>query len=208
MAKITKVPNGPLVKKKGPFKGSTLKAGGKIKKAVNGTTTTQTTTPPVKSWNQMSVAERIAKRDNLNAKGRGVFSKYMDSTLTADFAKGAERRGLTVEQYAKKVKNDDKVKFSEVSGGCGFGKERTGCARSENQRERWLNQERNRKNGGPIKKAKSGAMIKRADGSTSQRGLWDNLRSKAAQNKKTGAKPKAPSKAMLTQEKKIKAKGK
>ncbi len=35
--KITKVPNGPLIKKKGPFKGSTLKSGGKIKKAQNGT---------------------------------------------------------------------------------------------------------------------------------------------------------------------------
>lgn len=60
------------------------------------------------------------------------------------------------------------------------------------------------------KKMKSGGkeMIKRADGSYSQRGLWDNLRSKAAKNKATGAKPKAPSKAMLTQEKKIKAKSK
>jgi hypothetical protein len=48
-------------------------------------------------------------------------------------------------------------------------------------------------------------MMKRADGSVSQRGLWDNLRSKAAQNKKSGAKPKAPTKAMLSQEKKIKA---
>ena len=58
-------------------------------------------------------------------------------------------------------------------------------------------------------KAKGGKeMIKRADGSYSQRGLWDNLRKKAAQNKKTGAKPKAPTKAMLTQERKIKAKGK
>lgn len=55
---------------------------------------------------------------------------------------------------------------------------------------------------------KNGGMIKRADGSYSKRGLWDNLRSKAAQNKKTGAKPKAPTKAMLTQEKKIKAKTK
>jgi len=36
MAKITKVPNGPLIKKKGPFKGSTLKTGGKIKKAQDG----------------------------------------------------------------------------------------------------------------------------------------------------------------------------
>jgi hypothetical protein len=56
-------------------------------------------------------------------------------------------------------------------------------------------------------KAKNG-MLKRADGSYSKRGLWDNLRSKAAKNKATGAKPKAPSKAMLSQEKKIKAKGK
>ena len=33
MGKITKVPNGPLIKKKGPFKGSTLKSGGMIKRA-------------------------------------------------------------------------------------------------------------------------------------------------------------------------------
>ena len=33
---ITKVPNGPLIKKKGEFKGSTLKAGGKVKKAMLG----------------------------------------------------------------------------------------------------------------------------------------------------------------------------
>jgi hypothetical protein len=33
---ITPVPNGPLIKKKGPFKGSTLKAGGTIKKAQMG----------------------------------------------------------------------------------------------------------------------------------------------------------------------------
>lgn len=49
-------------------------------------------------------------------------------------------------------------------------------------------------------------MLKRKDGSVSPRGLWDNLRAKAAQNKKTGAKPKAPSAALLKQEKKIKAK--
>ena len=63
--------------------------------------------------------------------------------------------------------------------------------------------------GGKLTKAKSGKdMLKRADGSVSQRGLWDNLRNKAAKNKASGAKPKAPSKAMLSQEKKIKAKGK
>lgn len=51
-------------------------------------------------------------------------------------------------------------------------------------------------------------LLKRKDGSKSPRGLWDNLRSKAAQNKKTGAKPKAPTKQMLKQEKKIKAEAK
>ena len=44
-------------------------------------------------------------------------------------------------------------------------------------------------------------MIKRADGSVSQRGLWDNIRA----NKGSGKKPTA---AMLKQEKKIKAKSK
>jgi hypothetical protein len=48
-------------------------------------------------------------------------------------------------------------------------------------------------------------MIKRKDGSTSPRGLWDNLRDKAAQNKKTGAKPKAPTAAMEKQKQIIKS---
>ena len=45
---------------------------------------------------------------------------------------------------------------------------------------------------------KAGGMIKRADGSMSKRGLWDNIRA----NKGSGKKPTA---AMLKQEKKIKA---
>lgn len=48
---------------------------------------------------------------------------------------------------------------------------------------------------------KAGGMIKRADGSTSRRGLWDNIRA----NKGSG---KKPTKQMLVQEKKIKAKSK
>ena len=52
------------------------------------------------------------------------------------------------------------------------------------------------------KTAKKGIkMMKRADGSVSQRGLWDNIRA----NKGSGKKPTA---AMLKQEKKIKAKAK
>lgn len=52
-----------------------------------------------------------------------------------------------------------------------------------------------------LNKAKGGAMIKRADGSYSRRGLWDNIRA----NKGSG---KKPTKQMLQQEKKIKAKSK
>jgi len=53
--------------------------------------------------------------------------------------------------------------------------------------------------GGKVTKAKAGKqMIKRADGSYSQRGLWDNIRA----NKGSGKKPTAQ---MLKQEKKIKA---
>lgn len=58
------------------------------------------------------------------------------------------------------------------------------------------------KDGGKLSKAKGGKeMIKRADGSYSQRGLWDNIRAKKGSGKK-------PTAAMLKQEKKIKAKSK
>ena len=48
---------------------------------------------------------------------------------------------------------------------------------------------------------KDGGMLKRKDGSTSQRGLWDNIRAAKGSGKK-------PTAAMLKQEKKIKAKTK
>jgi hypothetical protein len=60
------------------------------------------------------------------------------------------------------------------------------------------------------KKFKSGGkqMLKRADGSVSQRGLWDNIRAAAKRNKAAGKRGKKPTAAMLKQERKIKAKGK
>jgi hypothetical protein len=51
-------------------------------------------------------------------------------------------------------------------------------------------------------------MIKRKDGSVSQRGLWDNIRAAAKKNKAAGKPGKKPTSAMLKQEKKIKAKSK
>jgi len=120
--KITPVPNGPLIKKKGPFKGSTLKAGGKIKKAMLG-----------------AIMGMAGGKDN------PIYKKTTDL------------RGKL--------------------GGAALGM--PGMK--------------------PI--VKNGKMIKRADGSTSKRGLWDNIR----KNKGSG---KKPTKQMLVQEKKIKAKSK
>jgi len=58
-------------------------------------------------------------------------------------------------------------------------------------------------------KAKGGKeMIKRADGSYSQRGLWDNIRAAAKRNKAAGKAGKKPTAAMLKQERRIKAKSK
>ncbi len=62
----------------------------------------------------------------------------------------------------------------------------------------------------PKKKMKSGGkqMLKRADGSYSQRGLWDNIRAAAKRNKAAGRPGKKPTAAMLKQERRIKAKSK
>jgi len=57
------------------------------------------------------------------------------------------------------------------------------------------------KDGSVTYKYKSGGMLKRADGSYSKRGLWDNIRA----NRGSGKKPTA---AMLKQERKIKSKTK
>jgi hypothetical protein len=59
----------------------------------------------------------------------------------------------------------------------------------------------------PMDKKRSGGkvMLKRADGSVSQKGLWDNIRNAAKKNKAAGKPGKKPTAQMLKQEKKIKA---
>lgn len=47
-------------------------------------------------------------------------------------------------------------------------------------------------------------MLKRKDGSYSKRGLWDNIRKKAAENKAAGKTGKEPTQEMLKQDAKIK----
>lgn len=51
-------------------------------------------------------------------------------------------------------------------------------------------------------------LIKRADGSYSQRGLWDNIRAKAKKNKRSGKKSNEPTDEILKQAEKIKANSK
>lgn len=120
MGKITKVPNGPLIKKKGPYAGSTLKAGGKVKKAMVG-----------------AIMSMAGGKDNpIYKKTTAMRGKLGSAALGMPGMK-------------------------------------------------------------PI--VKNGKMLKRADGSYSKRGLWDNIRA----NKGSGKKPTAE---MLKQERKIKSK--
>jgi hypothetical protein len=185
MAKITKVPNGPLIKKKGPFKGSTLKTGGTIKKAQTGDTLS------VKK--PMTYAEKRAAQEIVKQQNREKRENVLNRNAAA--------RGMTREQVQAQQEKDKKKPDACVEGLRGVGKDNEGCSGSQAASERRVRKEARRKNGGPVKKAKAGAMIKRADGSFSKPGLWDNIRA----NKGSG---KKPTKQMLVQEKKIKAKSK
>ena len=151
--KITPVPNGPLIKKKGIYAGSTLKSGGKIKKAKSGaasTTTTKTTEP---------IGVKFLK-EGKNFKA----------------------------QVTKKVSGKNAT-YEGVSPNMNFAQELA------------INKSLTRPADSLRTVKKNGGMLKRADGSYSKRGLWDNIRA----NKGSG---KKPTKQMLQQEKKIKAKSK
>jgi hypothetical protein len=214
--KITPVPNGPLIKKKGPFKGSGLKSGGTIKKAQNGTSEYSDPKPlfdKIKRTKDSIDNARIkleekkfkSKMEYLNGKLKNEQSmmntKKVKKAKAGAMIKRAQNGDTTTVKKPKVdgfFKNIDK-KLIKKSDTTEFYKGR----KSKIMDDGFFK--------GPKVKStglKNGGLIKRADGSMSRRGLWDNLRSKAAQNKKTGAKPKSPTKAMLTQEKKIKAKGK
>jgi hypothetical protein len=283
--KITPVPNGPLIKKKGPFKGSTLKSGGTIKKAQAGKRV------PVKSVSTLTPAGTTV---DTKPKGRDLTSSEMTRLTSVPKTQKDRSNAVSLMSYNNYVKNPKQ----------GFQKAGLSFDDWNNaERERTMKNSRNNpepkeergffggssgpkspckggkcsglnsssRNGSTIKKAKSGAsttttkttnpigikffkegknykaqvtkkvgdknatyegispnmdfakvlankkaltnpadslrtrknggMLKRADGSYSKRGLWDNIRA----NKGSG---KKPTKQMLVQEKKIKAKSK
>jgi len=208
--KITPVPNGPLIKKKGPFKGSTLKAGGTIKKAQMGSSMfkdnpiyKKTTDlrgkigsaalgmpgmkPVVKNGSKIKKAQQGIVTPNVRA---AAMAKRQENIRKRDsiLDRNAAARGMTREQVQSlqsKQKN-----MSDQGPSAGDNSSSSG-AKSPCK-------------GGfctGLNKSKNGSMLKRADGSMSRHGLWDSIRA----NKGSG---KKPTKQMLVQEKKIKAKTK
>lgn len=106
----------------------------------------------------------------------------------------------------KNTPKGEKSSMKEVRTIKGFLK---GASRSKPAQPNEQEIERERKKTLETMKAKNGKqMIKRADGSYSQRGLWDNIRAAAKRNKAAGKPGKKPTAAMLKQERKIKAKSK
>lgn len=240
--KITKVPNGPLIKKKGPFKGSTLKKGGVIKKAQSGKYITKeddkyTVTRKIKTKGgpryyqgvspNMSFADELAlnksitkpadsiPKSKLTPRALEMMNQKNGGAIKKAQAGKRVTRYMTDEEYKKETDSLSK-RFRKIDPGFsispkGSGKNtdpgftKTPENYNPNIKRRRVTSEdgvlQYLKNGNKIKKAKAGGMIKRADGSYSRRGLWDNIRA----NKGSG---KKPTKQMLQQEKKIKAKSK
>jgi hypothetical protein len=211
MRKITKVPNGPLIKKKGPFKGSTLKNGGPVKKEQRVIAKDNTRVANNFNVSKLLRQEKDAKR--LKSDVKRVTRPY---TVIAKPDPEAMFPGDSIRYYTGQRGGVGVPYIRDVAGSKGglLGiNTRTSdaeFAKASRDKKNFrtyqdttavkANFEKN-KNGGKVTKAKSGAMIKRADGSMSRRGLWDNIRA----NKGSGKKPTA---AMLKQERKIKAKTK
>jgi hypothetical protein len=216
--KITPVPNGPLIKKKGPYAGSTLKSGGKIKKAQGGEYLTKegntyTSTKKVNTKNgpryyqgkspSMSFSREIASdkarkindsipKAKLSARALEVMNNKNGGTMKKKAQNGTSQYSDPKPLFDKINKSKDSVNNAMLKLKEEKFKSKMKYSKSKLKNEQSIMN---------TKKAKAGAMIKRADGSYSKRGLWDNIRA----NKGSGKKPTAE---MLKQERKIKAKSK
>ena len=166
---------------------------------------------------KLSPQQKRAQMDSIASVKRAEIVRKKDSILNRQAAaKGMTREQQRAQQLADKKKPDAKLdglqtskanKRCDTKGSCTTGATMGGDSLKDVK-----------KNGGKItpvpngplvkKKGpfkgstlKAGGMIKRADGSMSRHGLWDSIR----ENKGSG---KKPTKQMLVQEKKIKAKSK
>jgi hypothetical protein len=300
--KITPVPNGPLIKKKGPYAGSTLKTGGKIKKAQDGFNkikpgTKQTTPkyhipesrfvitndtakvkptrwinnpmPPskdkekfpmpsealmdsvskasVRNIDTSKLMKKKAQTGGTIKKAQNGTSQYSDPKPLFDKIKKSkdsldnamfkleEKKFKSKMDYLKsKLKNkESEMNTKKAKAGAMIKRAQNGESFTKDGNEYTYTKQVTRPEGKrkyegksidqatamkianfkirnnpsdslrtvkPVIK-KNGGLIKRADGSMSKRGLWDNIRA----NKGSG---KKPTKQMLVQERKIKAKSK
>jgi hypothetical protein len=236
--KITPVPNGPLIKKKGPYAGSTLKSGGTIKKAQTGGTYYASSKGRVGRLSGSKIGDNISAVQNESidttgySKGKKEFIKTKKRTfekpssekvkredvpnVISNLKKGAtQKMDLRTPNQKKKSKMKAGGKIKKGQEGFKIGKYTYTIKKPANdtikkpERTIWVNNpmppSKTKKTGidalvdRATRDYKTGGMIKRADGSYSKRGLWDNIRA----NKGSGKKPTA---AMLKQERKIKAK--
>jgi hypothetical protein len=182
---MTKVPNGPLIKKTGKFKGSTLKNGGPIKKETNTVSKDNTSTGPKRNFSKDVSGERI-----LTAKKNRSYENSLNNKAAQKRKESTNADMLSIEL----MMSDNNFNRSKIA-------DKLSAERKKSADSLTSVVNKNKINPKYKPALKTGGMIKRADGSMSKPGLWDNIR----KNKGSG---KKPTKQMLVQEKKIKAKSK
>jgi len=102
--RATPVPNGPLIKKKGEFKGSTLKAGGRIKKAQTGTSVDSLANNASNELDKKVAAKKAA----------GV--KEFTPQQKVDYQKSKSSIGAPPPGFKPKMKAGGKVKKNWIQG--------------------------------------------------------------------------------------------
>ncbi len=130
--------------------------------------------------------------------GIGVFRTEKERTTVGGIAKPYKykRESIDTTGYSK-GKPTYQLKTEEGEG------DKTGYSKVKSSKSKTVSKKDVPSVLSSLKKQKTGGktMLKRADGSVSQRGLWDNIRAAKGSGKK-------PTAAMLKQEKKIKAQSK
>ena len=160
-----------------------------IKKAQEGSAI-----PPVK---KKTTAERLVeakenrrKLDSVASARRAEIVRKKDSIIQ----RNANARGMDVNTYKTTIRKESKKEDQPSCDTADPNFKSTKCGTSKAASKQSKSDWSKKKNGGKM-------MLKRKDGSVSQRGLWDNIRA----NKGSGKKPTA---AMLKQERKINSKKK
>jgi hypothetical protein len=176
MRKISKVPNGPLIKKKGQFKGSTLKSGGTVKKAQVGV--------------KLTPQQKRAQLDSIAAVRRADIVRKKDSILDRNAAaKGMTREEVRAQQKKDARKPDAQLPGLEIDKACKRGKTTGSCSTGESNRGESLRD--TKRNGGKVMKngGKTPAW-QRKEGKNPSGGL--NAKGRASYNRETGGNLKAP----------------